>query len=78
MPTQGMGAIGSLDYTKEERQELAQQSRSWTCPTCGLISTLLKKPSAHKTTDAEKRVAEEQKELARQICFKVIISRYQE
>ena len=34
MPTKGNGAIGSLDYTSEERQVLATRSKSWRCETC--------------------------------------------
>lgn len=35
MPTKGEGAIGALDYTTEERQQLAKKSQSWKCPKCG-------------------------------------------
>jgi len=35
MPTKGDGAIGALDYTPEERVELAKKSMDWVCPTCG-------------------------------------------
>lgn len=41
MPTPGKGTIGSLDYTPEERKILARKSRTWKCPKCGLISSLL-------------------------------------
>lgn len=34
MPTKGEGAIGALDYTIEERRELAKKSRTWKCPRC--------------------------------------------
>ena len=69
MPTQGKGAIGSLDYPEEERKILAEKSSSWSCENCGHIKSLLKAPSAHQTTDEENRDKEIQKELARQICF---------
>ena len=70
MPTQGRGALGSLDYEPEERRILAIKSRSWSCPSCGQIKELLKTPSAHQTTAEERAESEQQKELAKQICFK--------
>ncbi|KAI8362806.1 ubiquitin-conjugating enzyme/RWD-like protein [Blakeslea trispora] len=33
-PTEAKGAIGGLDYTKEERKRLAKKSMGWICPTC--------------------------------------------
>ena len=69
MPTQGKGAIGSLDYSEDERKALAVQSSSWSCEVCGNIKNLLKTPSAHQTTDEEQQEKEHQKELAKQICF---------
>ncbi|XP_040925482.1 ubiquitin-conjugating enzyme E2 J1 isoform X2 [Betta splendens] len=68
MPTKGEGAIGSLDYTPEERRTLAKRSQEFYCETCDcsmrsalLALTLNSKPSAedHKA-----------KELAQQINFK--------
>ena len=35
MPTDPQGAIGSLDYSQEERRAFARQSQSWSCPGCG-------------------------------------------
>ncbi|TMS35642.1 hypothetical protein L596_003001 [Steinernema carpocapsae] len=35
MPTDGSGAVGSLNYPPEERRKLAQQSINWHCETCG-------------------------------------------
>lgn len=40
-PSEGSGAIGALDYPKEERQKLAVESRSYCCPCCGPICELL-------------------------------------
>lgn len=37
MPTKSEGAIGSLDYSTQERQKLAARSHRWTCPQCGPI-----------------------------------------
>lgn len=70
MPTQGRGALGSLDYEPEERRQLAIKSQSWSCPTCGPIRGLLRQPSAHCVTDEERAEDEQQKRLAKQICFK--------
>jgi ubiquitin-conjugating enzyme E2 J1 len=69
MPTEGKGAIGSLDYPEEERKILAEKSASWSCESCGNIKVLLKVPSAHQTTEEEQIDKAMQKELARQICF---------
>lgn len=44
MPTEANRAIGSLDYSDNERRDLARKSRSWCCETCGPIRTLLKQP----------------------------------
>lgn len=41
MPTPPAGTIGSLDYTKEERQSLAKKSRNWECSICGKVATKL-------------------------------------
>ncbi len=58
----------SIDYPSEERKSLAKKSQTWCCPTCGVISRLLKTDNSLKESDATK----EAKELAKQICFKVI------
>ena len=44
MPTKGEGAIGALDYTTEERQELAKKSRAWKCPKCGSCNATVLPP----------------------------------
>ncbi|KAF1796230.1 ubiquitin-conjugating enzyme/RWD-like protein [Mucor lusitanicus] len=33
-PTEARGAIGGLDYSKEERRRLAKKSIGWICPVC--------------------------------------------
>ena len=43
LPTPADGAIGALDWTKEERQRLAQKSLEFSCPTCGNCSALIPK-----------------------------------
>ncbi|CAM1295359.1 UBE2J1 (predicted) [Pycnogonum litorale] len=67
MPTHGNGAIGSLDYTSDERKMLAKKSLDWKCLKCGECLTLLK-PRTNGTSESE--AAKEAKELASQISFK--------
>nr|KAG5706814.1 hypothetical protein BaRGS_004149 [Batillaria attramentaria] len=64
MPTHGGGAIGSLDYTPEERKVLAKKSQDWKCPDCGVVSNKLK-----PVTQASEKVSQEAKILAAQINF---------
>lgn len=67
MPTQGEGAIGSLDYTSEERKTLAKRSLTYSCSTCKIEnSTVLP-----MLTDKSSSECAEAKELASQIQFKV-------
>ncbi|KAG9493244.1 hypothetical protein GDO78_001250 [Eleutherodactylus coqui] len=65
MPTKGEGAIGSLDYTPEERKALAKRSQDYFCGACGISmkSALLPLNSESSRDDKEDR------ELARQISF---------
>ncbi|NWS11541.1 UB2J1 enzyme, partial [Pachyramphus minor] len=69
MPTKGEGAIGSLDYTPEERRALAKKSQDFCCEICGtsMKTALLPLTSRSVSSQADK----EAKELARQISFKV-------
>ncbi|KAK3606740.1 hypothetical protein CHS0354_036539 [Potamilus streckersoni] len=64
MPTHGAGAIGSLDYTPEERKVLAKRSQNWECPDCGIVTDVLL-----PVTEASKLAREEAKQLATQINF---------
>lgn len=68
MPTQGEGAIGSLDYTSEERKALAKRSLTYTCPTCKIDNAIV----LPMLTDRSNQERAEAKELAAQIQFKVI------
>ncbi|KAG8582207.1 hypothetical protein GDO81_007959 [Engystomops pustulosus] len=65
MPTKGEGAIGSLDYTPDERKALAKKSQDYFCEACGISmkSALLPLNSESSRDDKEDR------ELARQISF---------
>ncbi|XP_036987104.2 ubiquitin-conjugating enzyme E2 J1 isoform X3 [Artibeus jamaicensis] len=68
MPTKGEGAIGSLDYTPEERRALAKKSQDFCCDGCGctMKDVLLPLKSGSDSSKAD----QEAKELARQISFK--------
>lgn len=72
MPTKGEGAIGSLDYTREERRALAKKSQSFYCEGCGSLmkEALLPLSSGSASSQADK----EAKELARQISFKADVN----
>ncbi|KAL4233274.1 Ubiquitin-conjugating enzyme E2 J1 [Mactra antiquata] len=65
MPTHGAGALGSLDYTPEERKILAKRSQDFNCPSCGKLDNVLK-----PVTEESKKTTEEARELAAQIDFK--------
>uniref|UniRef100_A0A3P9MWJ6 Ubiquitin-conjugating enzyme E2 J1 n=1 Tax=Poecilia reticulata TaxID=8081 RepID=A0A3P9MWJ6_POERE len=68
MPTKGEGAIGSLDYTPEERKTLAKKSQDFCCEACGCsMRSALLPLTSNSNTSAEDRQA---KELAQQIKFK--------
>ncbi|XP_064025522.1 ubiquitin-conjugating enzyme E2 J1 [Pogoniulus pusillus] len=72
MPTKGEGAIGSLDYTPEERRALAKKSQDFCCEVCGtsMKTALLPLASGAVSSQADK----EAKELARQISFKAEVN----
>ncbi|CAD1469907.1 unnamed protein product, partial [Heterotrigona itama] len=55
MPTPGNGTIGSLDYSKEERQKLAKKSLNWQCDTCGKVVDLLSKNTVKKPITVEEQ-----------------------
>jgi ubiquitin-conjugating enzyme E2 J1 len=65
METPGEGALGSLDYTPEERKILAKRSQAYLCPKCGMTNSQVLLPLSDKSIDAQK----EAKELGIQINF---------
>ncbi|KAJ3606916.1 hypothetical protein NHX12_026432 [Muraenolepis orangiensis] len=68
MPTKGEGAIGSLDYTPEERRALAKKSQDFFCEACACsMRTALLPPSPNRDPRPEDHEAQE---LAQQISFK--------
>lgn len=68
MPSPGMGAIASLDYTQEERQRLAKKSLEFVCPECGKVLNLLQEPS--QLTNENEAVQAEAREIAAQVTMK--------
>jgi hypothetical protein len=64
-----MGAIASLDYTKEERQRLAKNSLDFECPECGKIACLLQEPNSLSPNE-NNAVQEEARALASQVTMK--------
>lgn len=68
MPTKGEGAIGSLDYTPEERRALAKKSQDFCCEVCG---SCMRTALQALTPDSDLRPADPQAHrLAQQINFK--------
>ena len=67
LPTPADGAIGALDWPKEERKRYAKLSLNFRCPTCGLCSELLPKldQEAAKNKKGGIRFAKEIAELQR-------------
>ncbi|GIY48963.1 ubiquitin-conjugating enzyme E2 J1 [Caerostris darwini] len=59
LPTHGNGAIGSLDYTPEERKQLALKSQNWKCSECGSIKDCLKNPE----TDSPKKCNDQNEDI---------------
>lgn len=62
----GEGAIGSLDYTSEERKILAKKSLSYSCTVCKLDNATALPVLTEKSQD----ISAEAKNLASQIEFK--------
>lgn len=72
MPTPAAGTIGSLDYTKEERQILAKKSRGFECQVCGNISNKLAVTTAIDDQESKtpKPLTKEESSLLSQIALK--------
>merc|ERR1719334_2291997 len=45
--------LASIDYTPEERQDLARKSLTWRCPSCGQIAPLLAPPGEEAPGQAQ-------------------------
>ncbi|XP_071503999.1 uncharacterized protein [Diadema antillarum] len=66
MPTKGEGAIGSLDYTPDERKVLARKSQEWKCDKCGTPNRSILPAVTAKSASMQREAAE----LAAKIQFK--------
>ncbi|RNA42712.1 ubiquitin-conjugating enzyme E2 J1 isoform X2 [Brachionus plicatilis] len=66
MPTMGEGAIGSLDYSCEERKDLALKSINFKCSVCNVSNSEI----LPELTDKSNEDCAEARELASQIQFK--------
>ncbi|GAB6026710.1 Ubiquitin-conjugating enzyme E2 J1 [Chamberlinius hualienensis] len=66
MPTSGLGAIGSLDYSPDERRKLAKKSLDFKCDDCGPITLACALNSAEQS----RKINQEARDLAAQISFK--------
>ncbi|GIY58251.1 hypothetical protein CEXT_698042 [Caerostris extrusa] len=74
LPTHGNGAIGSLDYTPEERKQLALKSQNWKCSECGSIKDCLKNPeteSPKKCNDQNEDILTESKSDENSVSSKI-------
>lgn len=66
LPTDGAGALGSLDYPPKERKRLAKLSGDWKCKDCGCQMKDVLLPI---TEDGQLKESEEAKTLAAQLKF---------
>lgn len=76
MPTEGAGAIGSLDVPPAERRRLARCSLEWVCPVCGvpnkdILPAVEEKPEAKERQD---KAMAEAADIVTQMAFKVSLS----
>lgn len=69
MPTEGVGAIGSLDCLPEERKRLARRSLDWVCQRCGVPNKdiLLKEQDGN----SQEKAMAEAADIVTQMAFKV-------
>ncbi|KAI9302328.1 ubiquitin-conjugating enzyme/RWD-like protein [Cunninghamella echinulata] len=63
LPTQSKGALGGLDYQKEERQRLAKRSKTWTCNVCGIKNEDFITYNKNKTASSVKKSEEKETNL---------------
>ena len=74
MPTEGGGAIGSLDMPAAERRRLAQCSQEWVCPVCGVANKDILPPLEARQEgekDSHDKVLAEAADIVSQMAFKV-------
>ena len=71
MPTEGVGAIGSLDVPPEERRKLAKRSLEWVCPVCGITNRDALSPVEEGNGESENKAMAEAADIVTQMAFKV-------
>jgi len=69
MPSRGEGAIGALEYTREERRKLAKKSQTWVCTLCGSNNSTCLLEGRDNEASAAASAAESMR-IAEQISFK--------
>lgn len=70
MPTEGGGAIGSLDNPPAERRRLARCSLEWVCPVCGVPNKEIL-PAMEQKLEAKDKAMAEVADIVTQMAFKV-------
>lgn len=70
MPTEGGGAIGSVDMPSADRRRLAQCSLEWVCPTCGIPNKDIL-PRLNEGREGQEKAMEEVADIVTQMAFKV-------
>ena len=73
MPTEGVGAIGSLDAPPEERRRLAAMSRDWVCTVCQVPNKDLLVPMREGQEGSHQQTMAEAADIVNQMAFKVNI-----
>ena len=71
MPTEGVGAIGSLDCPPEERKRLARRSHEWTCSQCGVPNKTILPPMTEGDGNSQEKAMAEAADIVTQMAFKV-------
>ncbi|WVQ68036.1 uncharacterized protein L199_006242 [Kwoniella botswanensis] len=57
---EALSAIGALDYSKEERRRLANLSKDWRCPNCGVTNQEIIPPSSASPSSSSATQTERQ------------------
>lgn len=71
MPTEGVGAIGSLDCPPEERKRMARRSRDWTCTQCQIPNRNILPSMTEGDGTSQERAMAEAADIVTQMAFKV-------
>ena len=73
MPTDGVGAIGSLDCPPQERKRLAKRSLEWTCSQCGVPNGSILPPMTEGDGSSQEKAMAEAADIVTQMAFKVLL-----